>query len=139
MRNPMPPPRGTWRTDVPYQFYAMSRDEIVQTLMDHGYSRGVAECDADDFVAYRDGPIGSPEKEEGRNDSVSVKQPVGRFAAALERAFGPREETPTNTAATGPSRSHQKEEVEDDSAAANGVWNRIGNSLERAFGRRREI
>jgi len=123
---------------VPYQFYAMSRDEIVQTLMDHGYSRGVAECDADDFVAYRDGPIGSPEKEEGRNDSVSVKQPVGRFAAALERAFGPREETPTNTAATGPSRSHQKEEVEDDSAAANGVWNRIGNSLERAFGRRRE-
>src|SRR5438552_17194935 len=81
---------------------------------------------------------GPRREKRGRNDSVSVKQPVGRFAAALERAFGPREKTPTNTATTGPSRSHQKEEVHDDSVAADGVWNRIGNSLERAFGRRRE-
>ena|SRR6266568_2876143 len=102
MRNPMPPPRGTWRTDVPYQFYAMSRDEIVQTLMDHGYSRGVAECDADDFVAYRDGPIGSPEKEEGRNDSVSVKTTCGPIRRGTREGVWPKRRNADEHRSDGP-------------------------------------
>ncbi len=85
----MPTPRGTWRTDIPHQFYAMNREEIVQTLMGYGFSRKHAERDADDFLSYRDGTTGSP-LEHGRNDSVSeIEQPNG-FADTLQRMFARR-------------------------------------------------
>jgi hypothetical protein len=89
MPYPMPTPRGTWRTDVPHQFYAMNREEIVQTLMGYGFSREMAESDADDFLSYRDGPTGSA-REDGGNDSVSeIEQPNG-FADTLRRMFDRR-------------------------------------------------
>ena len=58
------------RPTVPPEFWRMNREEIVATLMDDGFSRKMAECDADAFLAYRDALQPSQEKED-RNDSVS--------------------------------------------------------------------
>ena len=60
----------TWRPVIPATFYAMSRDEIVETLMNQGYSRKMAERDADAFVAHRTRGAVAP-AEAARNDSVS--------------------------------------------------------------------
>jgi len=138
MRYPMPTPRGTRRTDVPHQFYAMNREEIVQTLIGYGYTRKLAERDADNFLGYRDGPTPSP-LEDGRNDSVSEKEPSNRFADALVRAFGRtgEKDAPEHDTDT-PAASTQDDKTVTDSATNRGVLDRIGDKLERAFGRRAE-
>jgi hypothetical protein len=63
----------------------MNREEIVETLMAQGYSRKMAESDADAFLAYRDGLQPAPEKE-ARNDSVSGMS----LGEKIQRAFGRR-------------------------------------------------
>ena len=92
MAYPAPYPRGTWRPNVPHEFQAMNRDDIVQTLLRFGYSRKAAVSEADAFLAYRDGPASSEQKG-ARNDSVSEKGPSNRFTDALARAFGRKGET----------------------------------------------
>ncbi len=51
------------RPTVPSQFWGMSREEMVKTLMDAGFSRKMAEQDADGFLAYRDGAKHEPAQE----------------------------------------------------------------------------
>ena len=74
------------RPTVPSAFWPMNREEIVTTLMAQGYSRKMAESDADAFLAYRDGLQPSPEKE-ARNDSVSGMS----LGEKIRKIFGPRE------------------------------------------------
>ncbi len=56
------PKRGPFgpRPTVPHQLWRMSREEIVKTLMGKGFSRKMAERDADAFLAYRDGAKHEP-------------------------------------------------------------------------------
>ena len=116
----------------------MHRDEIVQKLLDFGYSQGAAESEADAFVAYRDG-LTSPQQKGAWNDSVSEKEPSNRFADALARAYGRKGETEADGHATyTPTAPKQKDEMVTDSATNRGVLERIGDKLERAFGRRGE-
>ena len=73
------------RPTVPSQFWGMSREEIVKTLMDAGYSRKMAEQDADGFLAYTDGAKHEPAQEnDPGNDSVSGMSVRER----LQKAFG---------------------------------------------------
>ncbi len=116
----------------------MHRDEIVQTLLDFGYSQKSAESEADAYLEYRDGPT-SPHQKEGRNDSVSEKEPSKRFADALARAFGRRGETDADERGSdAPTAPTQKDKTVTDSATNRGVLDRIGDKLERAFSRRGE-
>ena len=71
------------RPTGPPAFWRMNREEIVETLMAQGYGRKMAERDADEFLAYRDGLQPAQEKEP-RNDSVSGMSPWGRFIAILK-------------------------------------------------------
>ena len=73
------------RPTVPPAFWPMNREEIVETLMAQGYSRKMAESDADAFLAYRDGLQPPPEKE-ARNDSVSGMS----LGERIQRIFGRR-------------------------------------------------
>ena len=63
----------------------MNREEIVETLTAQGYSRKMAERDADAFLAYRDGLQPSQEKD-ARNDSVSGMS----LGERIQKIFGPR-------------------------------------------------
>ena len=135
MPYPAPYPRGTWRPNVPHEFYAMHRDEIVQKLLDFGYSQGAAESEADAFVAYRDG-LTSPQQKGAWNDSVSEKGPSNRFADALARAFGRKGETDADERGSDtPIAPTQTDKTVTDSPTDKGIWDRIGDKLERAFGR----
>jgi len=135
MPYPAPYPRGTWRPNVPHEFYAMHRDEIVQKLLDFGYSQGAAESEADAFLAYRDGPASS-EQQGAWNDSVSEKEPSNRFAA-LARALGRKRGRGADGGDTdAPSAPTQKDKKVTDSTTDKGILDRIGDRLERAFGRR---
>ncbi len=114
----------------------MHRDEIVQKLLDFGYSQRAAESEADAFVAYRDG-LTSPQQKGAWNDSVSEKEPSNRFADALARAFGREGETDADERGSDtPIAPTQKDKAVTDSATDKGIWDRIGDRLERAFGRR---
>jgi hypothetical protein len=65
----------------------MYREEIVKTLMDEGFSRKMAEHDADGFLAYRDGTKHEPAQEkEARKDSVSGMS----IGERIQKAFGRR-------------------------------------------------
>ncbi len=73
------------RPTVPHQFWGMSREEIVKTLMEQGFSRKMAERDADGFLAYRDGAKEQPcQEKDSRNDSVSGMSIRDR----IQKAFG---------------------------------------------------
>ena len=62
----------TWRPVIPATFYTMTRDEIVELLVAGGYSRKMAERDADAFDVYRGGTkISEQTENDVRNDSVS--------------------------------------------------------------------
>ncbi len=72
---------------VPPQFWGMSREEIVKTLMDEGFSPKMAERDADGLLAYKDGTKHEPsqEKDPGK-DSVSGMS----IRERIQKAFGRR-------------------------------------------------
>ncbi len=74
------------RPTVPSQFWGMSREEIVKTLTDAGYSRKMAERDADEWLAYTGGTKHelSQEKDAGK-DSVSGMSIRERLAEAFGR------------------------------------------------------
>ncbi len=74
------------RPTVPHQLWGMSREEIVKTLTDAGYSAKMAEQDADGLLAYRDGTKHEPsqEKDPGK-DSVSGMSIVERIHEAFGR------------------------------------------------------
>ena len=113
----------------------MHRDEIVQKLLDFGYSQGAAESEADAFVAYRDG-LTSPQQKGAWNDSVSEKEPSNRFADALARALGRKGETYADEHGTDTSiEATQMDKTVTDSPVDKGILDRIGDKLERAFGR----
>jgi len=59
------------RPTVPPAFWPMNREEIVTTLMAQGYSRKMAERDADAFLAYRDALQQPSQEKDARNDSFS--------------------------------------------------------------------
>ncbi len=74
------------RPTVPHQLWGMSREEIVKTLTDAGYSRKMAERDADEWLAYTGGPKHEPSQEKDeRNDSVSGMSIRERLAEAFGR------------------------------------------------------
>ena len=73
------------RPTVPPAFWPMNREEIVTTLMAQGYSRKMAESDADAFLAYRDALQPAPEKD-ARNDSLSGMS----LGERIQRIFGRR-------------------------------------------------
>ena len=73
------------RPTVPPEFWPMNREEIVETLTAQGYSRKMAESDADAFLAYRDALQPSPEKD-ARNDSLSGMS----LGERIQRIFGRR-------------------------------------------------
>ena len=74
------------RPTVPHQFWGMSREEIVKTLTDAGYSSKTAEREADEFLAYKDGAKHEPSQEKDvRNDSVSGMSIRERLAEAFGR------------------------------------------------------
>ena len=76
------------RPTVPPQFWPMNREEIVTTLMAQGYSRKMAERDADAFLAYRDAlEQQSSQEKDARNDSVSGMS----LGERIRKIFGPRE------------------------------------------------
>ena len=73
------------RPTVPSQFWGMSREEIVKTIMDEGFSRKMAERDADEFFAYQDGAKHEPAPgKDPRNDSVSGMS----IRERIQKAFG---------------------------------------------------
>ena len=72
------------RPTVPGEFWRMNRKEIVETLVSDGFSRKMAERDADAFLAYRDALQQPSQEKDARNDSVSGMSPWGRFIAILE-------------------------------------------------------
>ncbi len=73
------------RPPVPHQFGGKSREEIVKTLTDAGYSSKTAEREADEFLAYRDGAKHEPSQEkDARKDSVS-EMSIGEW---LRNLFG---------------------------------------------------
>ena len=136
MPYPPPYPRGTWRPNVPHQFQAMNRHKIVETLLRFGYSRRLAELEADAYLAYRDGRASSEQKA-ARNDSVSEKERSNGFADALARALRRKGETEANEDdADTRVEPTQKDKTVTDSPAEKGILDRIGDRLERAFGRR---
>ncbi len=60
------------RPTVPHQLWGMSREEIVQTLTDEGFSRKMAERDADEWLAFTGATKHEPPQEkDARKDSVS--------------------------------------------------------------------
>ncbi len=60
------------RPTVPHQLWGMSREEIVQTLTDAGYSSKTAEREADEFLAFTGATKHEPsQEEEPGKDSVS--------------------------------------------------------------------
>ncbi len=74
------------RPTVPHQFWGMSREEIVKTLTDAGYSPKTAEREADEFLAWKDGAKHEPSQEKGPGkDSVSGMSIRERFAEAFGR------------------------------------------------------
>ncbi len=73
------------RPTVPSQFWGMSREEIVQAHVDAGFSRKMAERDAEEFLAYRDGAKRQPSQEKDPGtDSVSGMSIKER----IQKAFG---------------------------------------------------
>ncbi len=75
------------RPTVPHQLWGMSREEIMKTLTDAGYSSKTAEREADEFLAYRDGAKHEPSQEkDARNDSVSGMS----IRERIQEAFGRR-------------------------------------------------
>ncbi len=71
---------------VPPQLWGMSREEIVKTIMDEGFSRKMAEQDADGFLAYTGGIKHEPSKEKDPGkDSVSGMSIRERLAEAFGR------------------------------------------------------
>jgi hypothetical protein len=63
----------------------MSREEIVKTHVDAGFSRKMAEREADEFLAFRDGAKHQPSQEkDAGNDSVSGMSVRER----IQKAFG---------------------------------------------------
>lgn len=75
------------RPTVPHKFWGMNREEIVKTLMEQGFSRKMAEHDADGFIDYRDEPKQQPSQEkDSGNDSVSGMNIRDR----IQKAFGRR-------------------------------------------------
>src|SRR2546427_4885766 len=130
MPYPAPYPRGTWRPNVPHEFYAMSCDEIVQTLLRFGYSHRQAELEADAFLEYRDGPTSS-QQETARNDSVSEKEPSNGFADAVARTLGRKGETDADEHGTDTSiEATQMDKTVTDSPVVKGILDRIGDRLE---------
>ncbi len=74
------------RPTVPHQFWGMSREEIVKTLTDAGYSSKTAEHEADEFIAYRDGAKHEPAQgKDTGNDSVSGMSIWERIQEAFRR------------------------------------------------------
>ena len=73
------------RPTVPSEYWRMNREEIVETLVGDGFSRKMAERDADEFLAYRDALQPSPEKD-ARNDSVSGMS----LGERIQKIFGRR-------------------------------------------------
>ena len=75
------------RPTVPSEYWRMNREEIVETLVGDGFSRKMAERDADAFLAYRDG-LGQQlsQENEGRNDSVSGMS----LGERIQKIFGRR-------------------------------------------------
>ena len=60
------------RPTVPHQLWGMSREEIVKTLTDAGFSRKMAERDADEWLAFTGATKHEPSQEkDARKDSVS--------------------------------------------------------------------
>jgi hypothetical protein len=79
------------RATVPHQYWRMSREEIVASLMEEGFSRKMAERDADGFLAYRDGAKGQMSQEkQPRNDSVSGMSTRDRIRRVLGRGGSER-------------------------------------------------
>ncbi len=74
------------RPTVPHQLWGMSREEIVKTLTDAGYSPKMAEREADEFLAFRDGAKHEPSQEkDARKGSVSGMSIRERLAEAFGR------------------------------------------------------
>ena len=74
------------RPTVPQQFWGMSREEIVNTLTDEGFSRKTAERDADEWLAFTGATKHEPSQEkEAGNDSVSGMSIRERLAEAFGR------------------------------------------------------
>ncbi len=74
------------RPTVPHQFWGMSREEIVQTLTDEGFSRKMAERDADEWLAFTGATKHEPSQEEDAGkDSVSGMSIVERIHEAFGR------------------------------------------------------
>ena len=59
------------RPTVPSEYWRMNREEIVETLVGDGFSRKMAERDADAFLAYRDALQQPSQEKDARNDSFS--------------------------------------------------------------------
>ena len=79
------------RPTVPDNFWGMNREEIVKALMEQGFSRKMAERDADGFLAYRDGAKEQPSQEkDSGNDSVSGMSIRDRIRKAFERGGSER-------------------------------------------------
>jgi len=73
------------RPTVPHQLWGMSREEIVQTLTDAGYSSKTAEREADEFLAYKDGASHKPSQDkDARKDSDSGMS----IRERIQKAFG---------------------------------------------------
>ena len=74
------------RPTVPHQLWGMSREEIVKTLTDAGYSSKMAEREADEFLAHRDGAKHEPSKGKSPGkDSVSGMSIIERIHEAFGR------------------------------------------------------
>ena len=74
------------RPTVPHQFWGMSREEIVKTLTDEGFSHKMAERDADEWLAFTGATKHEPSQEkDARKDSVSGMSIRERLAEAFGR------------------------------------------------------
>ncbi len=76
------------RSSIPAPFFGMSREEIVEHLINQGFSRKVAERDAQAFLAYvgATGLVRAEASEEvQRNASVSENSPWDRLINAFRR------------------------------------------------------
>ncbi len=74
------------RPTVPHQFWEMSREEIVKTLTDEGFSPKMAERDADEWLAFTGATKHEPSQEkDARKDSVSGMSIRERLAEAFGR------------------------------------------------------
>ncbi len=74
------------RPTVPHQLWGMSREEIVKTLTDEGFSRKMAERDADEWLAFTGATKHEPSQEkDARKGSVSGMSIRERLAEAFGR------------------------------------------------------